>query len=167
MKKFVTTANHHAKLQWLVIGLFCIGNLGLFKLSFADNDRPFGERSIHSESRVAERISPVGKVCVEGDETCAASSSTASATAGTGTEVARTPEGIYNSKCQACHASGVMGAPKPGDPIWQTKIEAQGLDAIVLSAINGINGMPARGLCMDCSDDDIKATVEYMIEYGK
>nr|MCS5577811.1 c-type cytochrome [Alteromonas macleodii] len=29
---------------------------------------------------------------------------------------------------------------------------------------NGINAMPPRGTCGNCSDDEIKAAIEYMIE---
>ncbi|HCI01790.1 MAG TPA: cytochrome c5 family protein, partial [Oceanospirillaceae bacterium] len=30
-----------------------------------------------------------------------------------------------------------------------------------------IGAMPARVLCMDCSDDEIKVTVEYMLDAVK
>lgn len=127
------------------------------------NDRPFGERSIFSDRAVGERISPVGKVCLEGDEGCG---KTAEAGA---TEVAQaelTPEGIYTSKCQACHNSGMMGAPKPGGDVWQSRLDDVGLDQIVKHAIEGYNAMPAKGMCTECSDQDIRDTVEYMISYS-
>jgi len=35
----------------------------------------------------------------------------------------------------------------------------------VQSTINGLNGMmPARGLCTDCSDEQLKAIVDYMLD---
>jgi cytochrome c5 len=38
------------------------------------------------------------------------------------------------------------------------------MDTLVQSAIKGLNGiMPPRGLCADCSDDQLKAIVEYMV----
>lgn len=128
------------------------------------NDRPFGERSIFSDRAVSERIAPVGKVCEEGDTGCGKSAAT-EMTVAANTEM--TPEQIYSTKCQACHASGMMGAPLPGAPVWQTRIEEIGLDQIVAHAINGFNSMPAKGMCMECSDADIRATVEYMISYGQ
>ena len=68
----------------------------------------------------------------------------------------------YSMSCAACHASGAAGAPKLGDTgAWAPRI-AQGMDALVSNAINGLNAMPPKGLCMTCSDADLKAAVEYM-----
>jgi cytochrome c5 len=46
---------------------------------------------------------------------------------------------------------------------WESRLE-KGLDAVVANAINGVNAMPAKGLCFDCTEDDIRALVEYMLE---
>ena len=71
-------------------------------------------------------------------------------------------ETIYNTKCMACHATGVAGAPKVGDKeAWAPRI-ATGMDALLASATNGKNAMPPKGTCMDCSEDDLKAVIEYM-----
>lgn len=105
---------------------------------------------------IAERIKPVGKLYLEGAEPEQA--------ADTGP---KTPEQVYNSSCSACHGSGVMGAPKMGDAgAWAPRI-SQGLDVLAEHAINGFNAMPAKGGCMACSDDEIKATVEYMVDGSK
>ena len=72
----------------------------------------------------------------------------------------------YMASCFACHSTGAAGAPKVGAGMaveWEPRLE-KGLDTIVQNAINGVNTMPAKGLCFDCSDDDIKAIVEYMID---
>ena len=76
------------------------------------------------------------------------------------------PEQKYMASCFACHSTGAAGAPKVGDGMtveWEPRLE-KGLDAIVANAINGINTMPAKGLCFDCTDDDLRAIVEYMID---
>lgn len=141
---------------------------GATALSFSHiasaNDKPFGERSIFSDRAVSERIAPVGKVCEEGDTGCGKAAA-AEMTVAAKTEM--TPEEIYSSKCQACHNSGMMGAPLPGAPVWQSRLDEIGLDQIVTHAIDGYNSMPAKGMCMECSDADIRATVEYMISYGQ
>ncbi len=71
----------------------------------------------------------------------------------------------YQSTCFACHGTGAAHAPEVGDIIeWEIRLE-KGLDTLVQNTINGLNGiMPARGLCTDCSDDQLKQIIEYMLE---
>jgi cytochrome c5 len=38
------------------------------------------------------------------------------------------------------------------------------MEAVMANAINGINAMPAKGMCMDCSDDNLVSLVEYMLD---
>lgn len=114
--------------------------------------------SSSQEDVVAERIKSIGDVCVEGDD-CAKSLTVASAGG-----AAKSAEDIYNTGCAACHTSGAAGAPKyrnAGD--WADRLSA-GLDTVYSNAINGKNGMPPKGLCPSCSDDEIKSAVDYMIE---
>ncbi|MDB4261605.1 c-type cytochrome [bacterium] len=68
----------------------------------------------------------------------------------------------YDKSCKVCHASGAAGAPKTGDvAAWEPRM-AKGMDAMVLSVSNGLNAMPPKGMCYDCSDDDYMALIEYM-----
>ena len=74
---------------------------------------------------------------------------------------------VYDSACMACHATGAAGAPKVGDTAaWSARI-AQGMDTLVKHALGGLNAMPPRGACGNCSDDDIKAAVAYMADNSK
>ena len=101
---------------------------------------------------IAERIKPVGDVYLAGSEPVVA--------VPTGP---RDGASVYGSFCIACHATGVSGAPKIGDAAdWAPRI-AQGNDLLNDHAIKGFNAMPAKGSCMDCSDDEIVAAIEYMI----
>ena len=71
----------------------------------------------------------------------------------------------YMASCFACHSTGAAGAPKVGAGMsaeWEPRLE-KGLDAVVQNAINGINTMPAKGLCFDCTDEDLRSIVEYMV----
>lgn len=106
-----------------------------------------------SNDAIAERIKPVGEVYLAGSE-----------------PVSNEPKGprtgaqVYGTFCIACHGSGVAGAPKVGDAgAWAPRI-AQGNDVLKDHAINGFNAMPAKGSCMDCSDDEIVAAIEHMIK---
>ena len=68
----------------------------------------------------------------------------------------------YDKSCKVCHASGAAGAPKTGDvAAWEPRM-AKGMDAMVLSVSNGLNAMPPKGMCYDCSADEYQALIEYM-----
>ncbi len=109
---------------------------------------------------VEERTKPVGEVCMAG-EACAAAANTMAAAAGTD---ARSGKDIYTSKCSVCHASGAAGAPKLDDKgSWESRLAERGIDGLYQSSITGFKGMPPKGLCMDCSEDEIKASVDYML----
>ncbi len=72
-------------------------------------------------------------------------------------------EAKYMLSCFACHSTGAAGAPVVGNAEeWGPRLE-KGMDAVVANAINGVNTMPPKGLCFDCTDDDLKALVEYMV----
>ncbi len=118
------------------------------------------EDSSHTETlvdnTVLERIKPVGEVRIDTDTQVASADIVETAE--------RSGEEIYNSKCAGCHTSGVMGAPKYASLAdWSSRIDL-GLDKLTASAIAGKGGMPARGTCMDCSDNEIKVTVQYMLD---
>ena len=73
----------------------------------------------------------------------------------------------YQTRCQACHASGAAGAPKFGDKAaWAPRI-ATGIDAMLAVAIKGKGAMPPKGACASCSDDDLKAAIEYMVSQSQ
>jgi len=74
---------------------------------------------------------------------------------------------IYQATCQACHASGAAGAPKLGDKAaWAPRI-ATGVDAMLAVAIKGKGAMPPKGACAACTDDDLKAAIEYMVSQSQ
>ena len=68
----------------------------------------------------------------------------------------------YNKSCAVCHNAGAANAPKTGDAAaWEPRM-AKGMDALVQTVNNGLNAMPPKGMCFDCSDEDYKALIEYM-----
>jgi len=69
----------------------------------------------------------------------------------------------YMATCFACHNSGAGGAPNPNNPDdWTARLE-RGMDSIMTNVVNGINAMPAKGLCFNCTNEDLRAVVDYMI----
>ena len=123
------------------------------------------------EEIVLENIKPVGQVYVAGqnepEETVAVE---VVADGGAGDAVAAEPqsgEQVYNSNCMACHGTGAAGAPKTGDAAaWAPRI-ANGMDKLLSNAINGLNAMPPKGLCMACSDAELQAAVDYMVSQSQ
>lgn len=76
--------------------------------------------------------------------------------------MAQPPMDKYNKSCAVCHNSGVAGAAKTGDAAaWAPKLE-KGMDALIASVKNGLNAMPPKGMCFDCSDEDYAALITYM-----
>ena len=78
-------------------------------------------------------------------------------------------EAVYSRACFACHMSGAANSPKFGDKAaWAPRI-AKGMDALYLSAVNGVAGtaMPPRGTCAACSDDELKAAVDFMVSKAR
>ncbi len=73
---------------------------------------------------------------------------------------------IYTSYCATCHNTGAAGAPKIGDTAAWIPRSKQGTNIILQHTINGIGSMPPKGNCVSCSDQEIQATVEYMLEHS-
>ena len=126
-----------------VIGL-CVASL-----AYADRVPP------GTNEEISARLKPAGELCKEG-QSCGQA-----AVAATGGAV-RTGEQVYNQFCFACHAAGVSGAPKKGNASDWAPHLAKGNDAIWKSVMNGLNAMPPKGTCMNCSDDELKEAVSYM-----
>lgn len=76
---------------------------------------------------------------------------------------AKTGHKVYESYCAVCHASGAAGAPKLGNTAeWKKRLK-QGRNIVYERAIHGFNSMPPKGTCTGCSDDAVKAAVDYLI----
>jgi cytochrome c5 len=85
----------------------------------------------------------------------------------TSSQAGRSGKEIYNKSCTTCHAAGVANAPRLGDvAAWNERL-AKGMDTLYLNAKNGLNAMPPKGLCMDCTDEELNAAVDYLIAGSK
>lgn len=73
----------------------------------------------------------------------------------------RSGENVYQARCAACHAAGLLGAPKLADKTsWGPRI-ASGYAALLNSALKGKNAMPAQGGA-DYSDVEIGRALVHM-----
>ncbi len=85
------------------------------------------------------------------------------------TAAASKPDGakVYASGCNACHATGVAGAPKFGDKAAWAPRASQGIGALTASVIKGKGAMPPKGGQASASEADIRAAVEHMLAAAK
>ncbi len=160
--------NQFATQLMIIIGILV--GLTVFILALANvliSDEDFSEDTV-IQGNIEDRVKPVGNVNIAGSTTVAAKTAESSPIeAGDSTQAAAdsglSAEKIYEA-CSACHASGVLNAPKFADKAsWEPRI-AKGVEQLYASAINGIGTMPPKGGRVDYSDDDIKKAVDYMLE---
>ncbi|WP_294962205.1 c-type cytochrome [Sulfurimonas sp.] len=72
----------------------------------------------------------------------------------------------YEDNCMPCHVADGMGAPVTGDKEGWAEVLAKGMSGVYKNALEGINGMPAKGGA-SVSDDELKLLVDYMIDNSK
>ncbi len=108
--------------------------------------RPAAGSTALTPEAVARRIHPVGLVQVKDVSDLS---------------TLKTGEQVYAAQCTACHAAGLVGAPKLGDAdAWGPRIKT-GYDALLKSALGGKGQMGAQG-GGDYADLEIGRALVYM-----
>ena len=75
----------------------------------------------------------------------------------------RTGEQIYFAVCSSCHSQKVPGAPQFGvRNDWIEPLE-KGNKVLYRNTLRGINGMPEKGLCEDCTKRELRSALNYLI----
>lgn len=149
----------------IVLGILIVFTIAIIVLARDIGFKDEAENNPSRQAKAEERIKPVSDVYT-GEAGAAAIQQAAAATT---TEVSVAFDGsldaqmIYTNVCSACHGTGAAGAPMLGSPEMALRAE-KGLDALVLSALNGINAMPARGGRADLTDEQVKVSVEFMLK---
>ena len=73
---------------------------------------------------------------------------------------------IYQQFCSTCHAQDPsinVGAPHLGITAdWQDRMQ-KGIDGMLKVTAVGMNQMPPRGGCFECSDVELKQAIIYML----
>jgi cytochrome c5 len=71
---------------------------------------------------------------------------------------------LYAHACRTCHANAASAAPLTTDRgAWRDRLK-KGLPALVASCIQGLNGMPAGGQCVRCTEADYEALIRFMAD---
>lgn len=159
------TDNTFIKNVSIVLAILVVFTIAII---FVARDIGFKDEEGNNPSRnttTEERIKPVADVHT-GEAGAAAIAEAASASASepvAAFDGSLDGEMIYTSVCSVCHTTGVAGAPKPGSPEMALRAE-KGQDALLQTALNGLNAMPARGGRADLTDEQVQAVVEFMLK---
>ena len=150
------------KFSGIIVGLIIV-TVAIIALAISLRSTPDPDANPSQQRLAEERIAPVAAVHTgaEGEAALAAAETQASAPAESPAPDLNGQQ-VYQSVCSACHAAGVADAPIPGSDAMKQRLADKGLDALVNSAINGLNVMPPKGGRADLSDDAVRAAVEFM-----
>ncbi len=74
-------------------------------------------------------------------------------------------QSTYEHFCINCHQDGVADAPKFRNKTdWGPRLaNNRTINELVNSAMNGLNMMPAKGSCIECNEEDLRAAIQYML----
>ena len=154
----------------MVIGFLMLVTAGLIVGAYFLHDSLPPEVNPKAAQITEARIAPAGAVYA--GETGAAAQAAAAAAAAQvaygGTTDGKT---IFDNLCTGCHTSGAGGAPKLDAAGIGARVASQGLDELVTKAIEGFTGstgvMPPKGGNPALTDEQVKATVEWMVTQSK
>lgn len=130
--------------------VLCLSMVSL--ASFAQDD--------FDKQQIIERIRPVGSVRIQGK-----SEAPVAVTTAVKEPVKMVPgQETYDKYCFVCHKTGLAGAPKFHNAAdWKPHIANKTIDQLVASATKGVNAMPPKGTCADCTDAQLKEAIQYML----
>lgn len=77
------------------------------------------------------------------------------------------PRKIFKEFCAACHSEHPpidIQAPRIHDKKAWHKKRQLGIDTLLQLTIHGVGAMPARGGCFECSDQQLKMTIQYLLQ---
>jgi cytochrome c5 len=139
----------------LVVVLLHVMAGGLVLASRVIGDQPQDEK-LYREL-VAQRIAPVGVVATSQEQLAALAPVAAPA-------APRSGEQVVAQVCGACHASGMLGAPKSHDKAaWAARESAAGgPDGLLKQAIAGKGQMPPKGGDPSLSEQELKDAIAAM-----
>lgn len=115
----------------------------------------------YDRQQIQERIKPVGQVRLEGQTQAATKPAQEEKTQAAKEEIRG--KATYEQYCAVCHRDGIAGAPKFQSAEWQSRLDKQSMEEILATAIKGINAMPPKGTCMDCSEEELNNAIQYML----
>lgn len=154
----------------LVIGFLMLVTLGLMVGAYYVHLQLPPEVRPNAVRQTQARIAPAGAVYAGSTGAAAQAAATAAAAAAAASQVAYggTTDGsvIYAQLCTGCHTSGAGGAPTMTAAGMGARA-SKGTETLYKHAIEGFTGtagvMPAKGGNPALTDEQVKATVDWMM----
>jgi cytochrome c5 len=162
---------HFSQVIAILVGI----TISLILLGYYINGLKPAQRSKTAIAATRARIEPVGAVFAGATGAAAQAAAAAAAAEAAKGQVAYggTLDGsaIFGQLCTGCHTAGVNKAPRLLKAEWAARV-AEGVDTLHQHAIEGYTGpdggvMPARGGNPALSDEQVKATVDWMLSQLK
>ena len=161
----------------MVLAFLIVFTVVIFAIANMTANRTIADRHVQTpdaQERLAERIRPVGRLCLEGyEDDCEVAIAQVERPAAADDEALAEADEVdgqqvYNQACTSCHGQGVAGAPATGDQgAWSARLD-KGYETLLEHSIDGFQGdagfMPARGGNPNLSDDQVAAALDYMLE---
>ena len=153
----------------LVIGFLMLVTLGLIIGAYYVHQQLAPEVHPAAAAQTQARIAPAGSVYAgaTGAAQQAEAAKAAAASAASSVAYGGTTDGsvIFNNLCTGCHTSGAGGAPTLTAAGMGAR-QSKGVDTLYKHAIEGFQGagvMPAKGGNPSLTDEQVKATVDWML----
>ncbi|KVX24499.1 cytochrome C [Burkholderia ubonensis] len=125
--------------------------------NFPEPAAPAANATAAADAAIAAAQAAIAAIPKAGEKPAAAPTSADAASAG---------KALYTQVCQACHAAGVLNAPKFGSKEdWAPRLK-EPMDTVYNYALHGKGAMPPKG-GSTASDADVKAAVDYMVNAAK
>jgi cytochrome c5 len=158
----------------MLIGFLVLLTIGLLLFAHHLHGLVPPEVSPQAQQRTEARIAPAGAVYAGATGAAAQAAAQEAAQAAAASQVAYggTTDGsvIFGNLCTGCHSSGAGGAPTLDKAHWTARL-AEGKDTLYDHAIHGFTGtsgtMPPKGGNPALSDEQVKATVDWMLSQLK
>ncbi|MDN5782027.1 MAG: c-type cytochrome [Luteimonas sp.] len=155
----------------MVIGFLAVVTLALLLFANHLNGVIPVEVSPAAQRATQTRIASAGDVYAGATGAASQAAAVAAAGAAAAAQVAYggTMDGsvVFNNLCTGCHTSGAGGAPTLDKAHWANRI-TEGTETLYKHAIDGYTGpdggiMPPKGGNPALTDDQVKATVDWML----
>lgn len=147
----------------MVIGVLAVFTVAMIILAAVMHGRLVPSDNPAREAAKVERISPVAAVYAGETGRAAAQAAAQESEPAAAFDGSLDGEMIFQQVCFVCHETGAGGAPLMNADAWADRV-GKGRDELISSVINGLGAMPPKAGRPDLTEEQIAATVDYILE---